>query len=475
MPVAGNGIFKKAATDSGDHSAAGLADKDLHRRWRPTGRMLGVMAFGLVLATALVPAPPAMAAAPPDAAPDAFTAIRSWSNAVDLAWIDTSTNETSFEIDVQKGPRDYWHRLQTLSMPAVPASETGRKWYAQHGSLPTDTFSCYRVSAVNSAGKRTSPVRCAVPARPSAPASLQLNVLSNYRAHFAVTRSHTWEWGYRIYARRAGNAPWILRTEAFPYTFSELVYTYSAPLTPQRYYCFRATAFNPHGESGPTPEVCATTPIAPPPAPTDLSMTNTKPTSVTLRWTDIATTETRYALIRNWVHDNGTESGIVVRRWGPLDGVTTYTDSGLQPNTRYTYWLYVANAGGSVRAEISARTASSPPAPPSAQKAELAFSGGLWHSPTYPRPYQQFTLNWWTCNSGGTASGTFTSVAQLDGDTTYSTTVPSLLPGACYLSTVNVPGMFPGDHYWYVYLDTGGQVAEQYENNNINSYIFKID
>ena len=60
--------------------------------------------------------------------------------------------------------------------------------------------------------------------------------------------------------------------------------------------------------------------------------------SVKVRFTDIAATEDRYWLIRG---------GSTIMDWhSALDGMITYTDTGLQPDTEYWYQVFVSNAGG---------------------------------------------------------------------------------------------------------------------------------
>ncbi|MGI8907379.1 MAG: fibronectin type III domain-containing protein [Candidatus Sumerlaeaceae bacterium] len=105
------------------------------------------------------------------------------------------------------------------------------------------------------------------------------------------------------------------------------------------YYVVRAT--NSAGASANSAQAAATTPVAPPAAPSGLSATALTQTKVSLSWTDNATNEANYVVSR------ATTAG------GPYTDIATlaansvsYTDTGLSASTAYYYVVRATNAGG---------------------------------------------------------------------------------------------------------------------------------
>jgi hypothetical protein len=225
-----------------------------------------------------------------------------------------------------------------------PPSKVGGRYYTRHMNLPSGVFFCYRVSAVNSAGTKTSPVRCAVPALPTQPTNLVLEKVRDTYAVFLSDPGVVWGWTYRVYVRRS--APlglWKILREHRDQVDEEtgLPLYFVGGLVPSTDYCAKVTRVNPLGESASSNVVCFKTPIPHPPAPTDFRVVNVTDSSITLRFTDIASNEEGTELLAQtggppWV----------LKSWGPLSGVVTYAHTGLQPDTTYFYYLRTYNAGG---------------------------------------------------------------------------------------------------------------------------------
>src|SRR3954454_14973532 len=105
----------------------------------------------------------------------------------------------------------------------------------------------------------------------------------------------------------------------------------------------------------------------------------TVPSSAPTAPTDIAATTLSIASIRvTWADNSNNEDGFRVYRWSALDGpdwmvpatraadTTTFTDTGLQPSTRYYYFACGFNAGGEACAslQLDAKTLSAVPVKP---------------------------------------------------------------------------------------------------------------
>ena len=136
-----------------------------HLRLAVVAASVAVAAFGVAPASAADPAP-----LPPTSVTATYVAADA---EVDLAWIDASTDETSFVIERCQGVGCTSFTALT-TWPGI-AGTGGRPWYADcTGLLPGNTYR-YRVGAVNAAGTSYSDVvSVTIPstAPPAAPTSV---------------------------------------------------------------------------------------------------------------------------------------------------------------------------------------------------------------------------------------------------------------------------------------------------------------
>lgn len=343
---------------------------------RPIAAMMTSLAVaaGFLLAST----PSALAATPPTAPPATFTATRVFSDANELVWTDASTNEKYFEVETKDGFDKPFVKTWTTFDPAAPP--TGKRYSHLIKGLPGGRVFCYRVSAVNDGGRQTTGEKCAAPALPATPTNLTIDYVQDTWVNVSYENSPTWEWSYKLYSREAGSAQWVMKSERSAHRQTSgpqvgKLHSYAGSLTPERYYCFRVTASNSKGESGPSHEACVTTKIRRPAAPTDLRGRSNSPTTVTLNWTDASTTETTNYLRQG---NDPSKGDTVIKTWGPLSGAVSYTVTGLAPGTTYTYRVGVLNEGGSSHTDhISVTTQSAPPPP---QEVTQSY----WVSPYIP-------------------------------------------------------------------------------------------
>jgi fibronectin type 3 domain-containing protein len=187
-------------------------------------------------------------------------------------------------------------------------------------------------------------------------------------------------------------------------------------LPPGKTYFYVVQAVNAAGTSGNSSEASATT-LAPPPAPTGLSVTAADTTAV-VQWTAVPTA-TGYTILRN-----GTAVGNAAG--------TSFSDTGLTPNTTYTYVVRATNAAGtSPDATVSATTA---PQPPTA----LAVTATSNHhvSLTWTAPANAGTGGYRILR-GASASGPFASAGT---STSTSFTDTQLVNGTSYSYVVHTIG-----------------------------------
>jgi CARDB protein len=119
------------------------------------------------------------------------------------------------------------------------------------------------------------------------------------------------------------------------------------------------------------------------------------------------------------------------------------TDSGLTPNTNYSYRLRAFNAYGvSYSNTVSGRTDAPPPLPPD-------LVGTMWCEPAFPAPEEELHMHATIINQGGSAAGVFQVRWELDGEVLGKIAKGPLAPGeACETVVDTWSGLPEGNHYW---------------------------
>ena len=112
-------------------------------------------------------------------------------------------------------------------------------------------------------------------------------------------------------------------------------------LNPSTTYCYKVTSVNELGESAASAEVCATTKMLPPSAPTNLVATSNGENSIVLTWS-VAATATSYNVYQG---GNSVATGITG---------TSYTVEGLDAGTEYCFTVKAVNNGGESAASTEA-------------------------------------------------------------------------------------------------------------------------
>lgn len=129
-------------------------------------------------------------------------------------------------------------------------------------------------------------------------------------------------------------------------------------LIPATSYTYRVRAANLEGTSAYTNQVTTTTLPEAPASPLNLVVTTVDRERLRLDWTDASSNEAEFRIERRTASQSFREVGVV-----PANS-TSFTDSGLEPNTTYTYRVRARNLGGSsgYSNEASGTTLPDPPA-----------------------------------------------------------------------------------------------------------------
>ncbi|MEQ1850143.1 MAG: fibronectin type III domain-containing protein [Chthoniobacteraceae bacterium] len=253
-------------------------------------------------------------------------------NRIDLAWTDQSTNETGFKIE-----------RSTNSAAFVQIAQTGAGVTAfSNLDLAPDTQYRYRVRAFNGLGdtpysQEASANTPAVIPPPTAPGGLTAIPISTGRIDLHWTDQSTNETGFKI-ERSTNSAAFveIAQTGAGITAFT------NSGLSPATEFSYRVRAYNASGDSAPSMEVSAITPIPPPPpaAPVSLTANAVSMTRVDLTWIPQSNNQTGFKIERSL------DASPFVQIAFTAAGMTGYSDRNLSENTVVIYRVRVASVVG---------------------------------------------------------------------------------------------------------------------------------
>ena len=330
-----NGASWTLVTTTAAH-ATSYADTGLTPNTAYTYRVSAVNAAGTSAPTNTSTATTQQVVLPtPPAAPTLLTTTPNSQSQITLNWTDNSNNETGFNIERQNGAG--WTPVITVGAGVTTYADTG---------LAANTAYTYRVNAVNAAGPSaytntstatTLPVVAQNP--PLAPFFLSATINASSQVSLVWADNTGAETGVNV-ERQLGNGVFSVVATLAPHaaSFVDIGAPGSSFLT------YRIAAFNSGGSSPYSNISSVITPAGtvtptPPAAPTGLSTTANSTSQITLNWTDNSNNETGFLIERQ----NGASWTAVTTT---AAGVTSFADTGLAPNTAYTYRVSAVNAAG---------------------------------------------------------------------------------------------------------------------------------
>jgi len=326
-----------------------------------------------------------------------------------LTWSDSSTNESGFHVYRSTDGVNY-ALLTSLPMNSTSFADS---------NLNSGTSYWYKVGAYGSTGEGLSAAASITTAMPvlqvaTAPGGVSFSNVSSSSVTVNWTDSAN-ATGYHIYRS----------TDATNYTLVGDLGATAASWTDTGVaagttYNYVIGAYNAAGESQ-TGALAVTTTVTAPGAPTDLGFSNITTTAATLNWTAPAGGgQTGYHVYRSTDGVNYT----VVGNLG--SNAISWTDSGLAPNTVYSYAVGAFNAGGEAQTAGTVVTtlAGAPSAPASISITNVTSSGVTlnWVAPGGQTGYNIYrSTDGVNFTAVGTASATATSWndSGLSGSTSY--------------------------------------------------------
>jgi hypothetical protein len=274
----------------------------------------------------------------PPAAPTALSATAVSSSQINLAWTDNANNEDGFKIERCQGAGcTSFAQIATVGANVTSFNNTG---------LTASTSYSYRVRANNSAGdsdysNTASATTQAAPQPPAAPTALSANAVSASQINLAWTDNANNEDGFKIERCQGAGCTSFAQIATVGANVTSFNNT---GLTASTSYSYRVRANNSAGDSDYSNTASATTQAAssPPAAPSNLSASAVSSTQINLTWTDNANNEDGFKIER--CQGNGCTNFTQIATVGA--NVTSFSNTGLSPGTRYSYRVRANNSAG---------------------------------------------------------------------------------------------------------------------------------
>lgn len=249
---------------------------------------------------------------------------------VSLGWSDNASNETSFQVErSENGGASF------TSIASVPANTTT----FQDTTVMNGSSYIYQVRAYNgsSASDPSNTVTANVPeltTPPEAAYGSTAQAIDMSRIDIQWIPGDSNATGFVIErAIESGSFTTLTAVDDTTTTWSDLT------VDPSTTYHYRVVAFNAYGNAAPSDVATASTPGSLPGTPVNVSGTALTTTSVRV----------------NWTHGSSNADGFIVYRytgstWAAVAnvgaGATSFTNTGLQRNTLYYYFVVSYNAAG---------------------------------------------------------------------------------------------------------------------------------
>ncbi|HHW00871.1 MAG TPA: hypothetical protein GXX36_15140 [Clostridiaceae bacterium] len=271
-------------------------------------------------------------------APSNLTTSTVGDGVIELKWIDNAIDETGFEIWRSVGTSDYadWSLYATVGQNAQSYKDTN----VQPGIQYNYRVRAYSVGDVYSAYSNTSSIGIGIL---NAPSNLKYEVISDTKITLTWKDNSNDETGFVVERKIGADGTW---TEISTLKANTTSYTLSG-LNAYTQYFFRIKAYSyKYNSDSYSNEIEVSTGI--PKSPSNLELKAESSSRIKLVWTDNSTNEQGFIVERM----GGGSQNYKVIAYVDAD-VTTYTDTGLNPGTRYYYRVKAYNKSGTSSASLA--------------------------------------------------------------------------------------------------------------------------
>jgi len=252
-------------------------------------------------------------------------------NSITLKWKDNSNNETGFEIWRKTGANGAWEKHATVKR-TEQYEDTGLQSNTQY------TYKIRAYALLSQGGTVYSPFTPEVSAftvSPQAPSRLAFTVLSPSMVQLSWKDNAIDEDNYIIERRTENTNKWT-SIAVIPANSESYI---DSGIEEYVIYYYRVIAYNRHyNSSAISEEIEIMTGV--PDSPADLKAVPVSSSSVSLTWTDYSVNESGFIIERK------SSGGVFVEIARTAAGITSFTDTGLQPSTNYVYRICAYNSSG---------------------------------------------------------------------------------------------------------------------------------
>ena len=270
----------------------------------------------------------------PPSAPTTLAATAASTTRINLSWVDTANNETGFYLQRKTGASGTWATIATLGQNVIS--------YQDSTGLTSATAYYYRISSYNSSGESAASNEAnATTLTIATPTNLKATVVSTTQINLSWTDNSDNEANFLISRKLSTATTWSTVATLAANTVSYQ----DTGLTPSTTYVYAVVAVHSNGQTATSSSVTATTSASALIAPTNLVATTYNSNQVDLTWTDNTSSETGYRILRRLTSSTSTSLELVTTI---AANSTSYSVTGLNASTGYTFAVAAVNAAGAV-------------------------------------------------------------------------------------------------------------------------------
>jgi len=280
---------------------------------------------------------------------------------VQLLWTTTSTTYTGFQVQRKVAGTSTWTTVRTVSKSTVQQAHAtnGLPFAFTDTGLTPNTNYVYQIVAQGGSVKAVTSNTAVVvtPATAASASNLVATPASTTSIQLTWTDNSNNETGFQILRQTGNSGTWDVVTTVDPNTTSYADTGLQANVS----YTYEVVALLntvTSAPSNPATSTVAADMSAPAPA-SNLAATPASTTSIQLAWSDNSSNETGFEILRQDASSN---------TWTPVTTVaantTSYTDTGLQTNSAYTYEVVAMNGSTAAAASNSVATSTLPSSVP---------------------------------------------------------------------------------------------------------------